>query len=529
MEKKTQRTLGGVKSKFNKWRVLVLVFLIVYLIFLTLNLGSMTAQWDEASHLDGGFLLLHGKLNSYMNTDSFYPPLDDLITAAYFAVGGPSVFVGRLVAVTFAALTVLAVFEFAYRVYDHRTAFVSAVLLGTMPGIIWLGRVAMLDIILLFFFSASMMLFFLWMQRHETKYLILSGAALGLGFLAKYPIVIAAIAMMASILLIKGDSLKKRLTMFPYLILTAVIIVVPWLIVMYQTYSIGMFNQWLYVMNLHIPQNLNVPAPVFYLIAMVWPYGGLHPISVLVYIVGLVGIGFLAWRRRPEDKFLLIWFFTAYIFFSFIGQLQWRYIVPVFPVIAMSAASLITYTFSKAETTWKKTQINIKRVRFGKIAAVGLIVFTVFAVAYSGLDAYNWVTADTAYKLPLSQTSEYVAKRLGSNESLVVLCPINEFNSAVLNFYIYNANPNYQSQTWQYPNVAVDTYKFAFNVTELTHLCEGNNAKYLLLFEYGEEFPYFKSNLTMHAVFNQLTSTSRFTLETSFGSFPQKIFVLSFA
>ena len=368
MEKKTQRTWGDVISKFDKWRVLVLVFLIAFLIFLTINLGSMTVQWDEASHLDGGFLILHGHLNSYMNTDSFYPPLDDLITASYFAVGGSSLLVGRLVSVTFAALTVLAVFEFAYRTYDRRTAFVSAILLGTMPGIIWLGRVAMLDTILLFFFSASMMLFFFWLQRHETKYLTLSGVALGLGFLAKYPIIIAAIAMLASILLINGDSVKKRLSRFPYLLLTAAIIVVPWLIVMYQTYSTGMLNQWLNVMNLHIPQNLNVPAPVFYLVAMVWPYGVLHPISIVVYALGLAGIGFLAWRRRPEDKFLLIWFFTAYIFFSFIGQMQWRYIVPVFPVIAMSAASLVTSAFSKLEKTWKD-QVNAKQVHFGKFAA----------------------------------------------------------------------------------------------------------------------------------------------------------------
>jgi 4-amino-4-deoxy-L-arabinose transferase-like glycosyltransferase len=528
IKKKTQRTWGDAINKFDKWRVLVLVFLIIFLIFLTINLDSMTVQWDEASHLDGGFLLLHGHLSSYMNIDSFYPPLDDLITASYFAVGGSSLFVGRLVSVTFVALTILAVFEFAYRTYDRRTAFVSAILLGTMPGIIWLGRVAMLDTILLFFFSASMMLFFFWLQRHETKYLILSGVTFGLGFLAKYPIIIAALAMLASILLIKGDSVKKRLSRFPYLLLTATIIVVPWLIVMYQTYSTGMLNQWLNVMNLHIPQNLNVPAPVFYLVAMVWPYGVLHPISIVVYALGLVGIGFLAWRRRPEDKFLLIWFFTSYVFFSFIGQMQWRYIVPVFPVIAMSAANLITSAFSKAEKNWGLSKVNVRRVRFGKIAAVGLIAVTVFAVAYSGLDAYNWVTTHDAYKLPLSDASQYVATRLNSSNSLVILFPINEFNSAAVNFYIYNANPNFQSQTWQYPNVAVDTYQFTFNVTELMNLCQTNHAKYLLLFEYGEDFPYFNSNLTMRSAFTELTNASRFALETSFGSFPQKIFVLSF-
>jgi hypothetical protein len=133
------------------------------------------------------------------------------------------------------------------------------------------------------------------------------------------------------------------------------------------------------------------------------------------------------------------------------------------------------------------------------------------------------------FKLPLSQASEYVATRLGSNESLVVLCPINVFSAGIVKFYVYNANHGGQSDIWQYPDVAVDTYQFVFNVTELINLCAVNNAKYLLLFEYGETYPYFDSNLTMHSVFTLLTSTQRFTLQTSFGSYPQKIFVLSFA
>lgn len=529
MEKKRLQDWANVKGKFDKRRFLLLVFLVVYLVFLLLNLGSMAVQWDEASHLDGGLLLLHGHLGSYMATDSFYPPLNDLITAGYFAIAGSSVFVGRLVAVTFAALTVLAVFEFAYRVYGHRTAFVSAVLIGTMPGFIWLARVAMLDITLVFFYSASMMLFFLWLQKHEEKYLIVSGVALGLGFLAKYPIVVVVIAMLASILLLGGGYVKKRLSRFPYLLLTAVLIGVPWVIVIYQTYSTGMFSQWFAVMNLHIPQSLNVPAPVFYLVAMVWPYGSAHPISFFVYGLGLVGLGFLVWRRKPEDKFLLIWFITAYVFFTFIGQMQWRYIVPVFPVFAMAAASLITFAYGKAEGTWKKTQTSLKRIPFGKIAATGLIVITVFAVVYSGVDAYNWMHTDNGFDLPLGQASQYVATRLGRNESLVVLCPINVFSAAIMKYYVDNAKQGQQSNIWQYPDVAVDSYQFVFNVTELINLCQINNAKYLVLFEYGETYPYFDSNLTMHAVYTMLTSTQNFMIQTSFGSYPQKIFVFSFS
>jgi 4-amino-4-deoxy-L-arabinose transferase-like glycosyltransferase len=532
-EKMQRSTWATLKSKIGKWRLLFVVFLVVYLLFLLFNLGSMTIQWDEASHLDGGLLLLHGQVHSYMATGLFYPPLDDLILAGYFAVAGPSVFVGRLIAVTFAALSIVAVFEFANRIYGPRTAFVSSVLLATMPGFVWLSRVTMLETTLIFFFSVSMMTFFLWLQKHEDKFLILSGAALGLGFLAKYQVIVAVIAMLASIFLIGKGYLKKRLSRFPFLIITAVIIVVPWIIVAYQAYSTGMLNQWLYAMNIGNPQksaySLRFPAPVFYLIEMVWPYGITHPVSIFIYCFSLVGLGFFTWRRKPEDKFLLIWFLATYVFFTLVGNKQWRYMVPVLPVFAMSAASLIMFAYGKAEKTWKLTQTSLKRVRLGKIAATILIVITVFAVAYSSVDAYNWVQKDNAFKLPLDQASKYVASRLSSNESLVVLCPINVFSADIAKFYVHAANQGTQVDMWQYPESPVDTYRPVFNLTELINLCDLKNAKYLLLFEYGETYLYFDSNLTMSAVYSLLMTSQRFSVQTSFGNYPTAIFVLSFA
>jgi 4-amino-4-deoxy-L-arabinose transferase-like glycosyltransferase len=525
-------TWENLKSKVGKWRLLFLVFLVVYLIFLTLNLESMTIQWDEASHLNGGLLLFRGQLNSYMTTGMFYPPLNDLILAGYFAVAGPSVFVGRLIAVTFAALSVVTVFEFAHRIYGPRTAFVSGVLLATMPGFVWLSRVTMLETTLIFFFSASMMLFFLWLQKHEDKFLILSGVALGLGFLAKYQTIIAVAAMLATIFLVGKGYLKKKLSRFPFLLLTAIIIVLPWIIVAYQAYSTGMLDQWLYALNTGNPQkstySLRFPAPVFYLIEMVWPYGVLHPVSAIIYGFGLLGLGFFAWRRKPEDKFLLAWFLSAYVFFTLIGNKQWRYMVPVLPVFAMSAASLIMFAYGKAEKTWRQTQTNLKHVRLGKIAAVSLIAITVFAVAYSSVDAFIWVQKDDAFNLPLGEASKYVAARLRDNESLVVLCPINVFSADIAKFYVQAANRETQVDLWQYPESPVDTYQPVFNLTELINLCDLKNAKYLLLFEYGGIYPYFDSDLTMEKVSGILLSSQRFSVQTSFGTYPTTIFVLTF-
>ena len=254
----------------------------------------------------------------------------------------------------------------------------------------------------------------------------------------------------------------------------------------------------------------------------------MHPVSIFIYILGILGLVFFAWRRKPEDKFLLTWFLSAYVFFTLIGNKQWRYMVPVLPVFAMSAASLITFAYGKTEKMWKQTHTNLKRIRMGKIAAAGLIAVTIFSVAYSSVDAYNWVQKDNAFNLPLDKASKYVAARLECNESLVVLCPINVFSADIAKFYVHAANQNLRVDLWQYPELPVDTYQPLFNLTELTNLCDSKNAKYLFLFEYGETYPYFDSNLTMKAVYAQLLSTPRFTVQTTFGNYPTTIFVLSF-
>jgi 4-amino-4-deoxy-L-arabinose transferase-like glycosyltransferase len=461
---------------------------------------------------------------------AFYPPLNDLITAGYFAIAGPSVFMARLVSVTFAVLTIGLVFEFTRYIYDAPTAFISAVLLSTMPGFIWLAQLAMVDTLLVFFYSATLMLFFIWLKKHENKYLFLSGATLGLGLLAKYPIIAVLTIMIPSILFLGKDKIKKQLSKIPLLILIATLIALPWILLLYQTYTTNMLDQWIYVMGIQIPQSLNVPTPIYYLIAMVWPYGNVHPISFIVYTLGLTGLCLLLWRRQPEDKFLLIWFITTYIFFTLIGQTQWRYIVPIFPTLAISAGRLATYFTTRYKTLRKNQQANLKHIHHTKIVAAILIIITTFGIAYSCLDTCNWTKTATVWNPPLEQTANYVNPRIDVNESIAVIYPVNVVNCDIIKFYIRSINTDKQSPyIWQYPDVAMDTHNANFNTTELINFCKENNTKYLILYEYGETFPYYNTTLTMSEVNKLLIDTQVFTLQTSLGNYPQKIFVYTFS
>ena len=189
---------GKVKEALNKWQVTFLVFAIAYLVVLLLNLTNMPMQWDEVTHLNGALTLNAGHFGNYVS-NAFYPPLFDLATAVSFQAFGASLFSARLVSAVFSVLSLWAVFELTYSMYNGKTALLAAVLLGIMPGYFWLSRLALLETMLLFFVTLALLFFFRWLQNKQDKYLVFSGLAVGLGFLTKYQAVVAGVIMVASL------------------------------------------------------------------------------------------------------------------------------------------------------------------------------------------------------------------------------------------------------------------------------------------------------------------------------------------
>ena len=70
----------------------------------------------------------------------------------------------------FSVLSLWAAFELAYTMYNGKTALLSAVLLGIMPGYFWLSRLALLETMLLFFVLAALFCFFRWVRNRQDKY-----------------------------------------------------------------------------------------------------------------------------------------------------------------------------------------------------------------------------------------------------------------------------------------------------------------------------------------------------------------------
>ncbi len=522
--------IKSLVGKLNRWRLALLAFAVAYAAFLLLDLGYMTIQWDEMPHLYGSLLLNNGHFQGYVATYGYYPPLYDIMTTGFFKLLGASAFSGRLTAVAFSLLSIWIVFEFANRTYGPKTALIAGIVLGVTPGFFWLSRVAMLETALIFFFSLALFFFFSWLRLGVNKTLILCGIAVGVGFLAKYQILVAGLVMLAALVLLNRDRLKAKSPKFLLLPIIAILVVVPWILVLYQINGLDKLGELLYVIQEggqdRAIYSTRFFQPIFYLVEMTWPYSDVHPVSLPLYILGLTGLGLWAYRRKTEDKFFLVWFFVVYVFFTLIPNRQWRYVTPLFPVLAISAASLLVFSYSKVKDALKSRPLDLKRKYLKKILAASIGILALTTLAYSSYQAYQMVARDQIH-LPTEEAVNYVGNQMKQNESIMVVCAFNFFNKDMVKFYLH-INETTQNQVLQYPEMPVDAFTPNFNTTELITICEEQKVRYAFLPEYGGQTPYFGSNMTAMTVYEELNDSGRFSYEYRVGDFPRTITIFSF-
>jgi 4-amino-4-deoxy-L-arabinose transferase-like glycosyltransferase len=514
----------------NKWRLAFLVFAVMYSAILLLTLMHYPMEWDEVIHLNGALYLISGHFSTYIN-NAFYPPLLDLVTTGSYSIFGVSLFSARLVSVVFSVLSLWVVFEIAYQMYRGKVALLSAVLLGIMPGYFWLSRIALLETMLLFFFALALLFFVFWLKNKRDKYVFFSGLAIGLGVLTKYQMVLAFVVIAVSILFLARDHLKRALSRFALLFATSIAVVSPWIIVAYQVYANKIFSQWLYALQVGNPNKFaysdRYPAPIFYFIDIVWPYNTVHPISIFIYLISITGLGFLALRHSRFDKFVLIWFVSTFVFFTLITNKEWRYVLPLFPTLAIATAALILFGYCKLKTWREKASINKQRQR--KIIAGLFIAVVAAAMAYSVYDAYS-ITSYFDITIEVEPATIYALNHMQNNQSIMVLGPFNFLSQDMVKFYL-SKNGNNQIETYQYPTLPVDAYTPEFNISELINQCRQYNVKFLFTYEYGGTVPYYNTTLNLQQIYQQLYESGNFSQisnQATFGVNPRRIIILTF-
>jgi hypothetical protein len=98
---------------------------------------------------------------------------------------------------------------------------------------------------------------------------------------------------------------------------------------------------------------------------------------------------------------------VVFVFFTLIPNKHWRYVLPLFPVLAISAVSFIFFFYEKAEGAWRG-HMSISKKRAVKVAAGLFVLFLSVGGFFSAKDAYDW-SAKYQFKLILREQQTTLA------------------------------------------------------------------------------------------------------------------------
>ena len=171
--------------------------------FIHLNLfdlaGDEAQYWDWSRHLALGY---YSK-----------PPLIAYVIRIFTSAGGNSEWAIRSGAVLFSSGTVALIYALTLRIAKSERAAMLATLVALAAPFTWAGSVIMtIDPLLVFFWALAMYAFHRAVNG-ENRFWWLTGAALGLGLLAKYTMVLLVVAFVLYLLLADRKWLRTR---WPY-------------------------------------------------------------------------------------------------------------------------------------------------------------------------------------------------------------------------------------------------------------------------------------------------------------------------
>ena len=316
--------------------------------YLTLNLTPLF-NLDEGAFSEATreMLASHNFITTYLNGNLRFdkPILIYWLQALSVSVFGINEFAFRLPSAIAATLWALGIYFFAKRIYDEKTGLFAAFFMVTALQIGLIAKAAIADSLLNMFIAFSMFSLFIYIQNQNKKYLYLTYAFIGFGFLTKGPVaVLVPLATFFIYSIIKKDFKFFLKTTFDIVgIVIFSIIALPWYIAEYMDQGEKFINGFFLKHNLSRFETSfeKHKGSVFYYIPVVLI--GLLPWTTLLikYFARLKNM------LKQKDDFVVfgsIWFFFVFIFFSLSGTKLPHYVIygytPLFIFMALMLKEL---------------------------------------------------------------------------------------------------------------------------------------------------------------------------------------------
>ena len=269
------------------------------------------------------------------------PPLSYWLVAAAYSLFGVSVFWERLILAFLAYASVWAVFLSGRILVSERSALLAAVLFATTFRFQILARRLLIDVLLLFCILAALTAFLYWWKRNRDSGLVLAALFLGLGVLAKGPVILlpALILAVYTFLTVPPEQLRRA----PWVrsLLVFCLVSSSWYLLL------GFTQGWDSVFDFLWKENLGRFTHVDF-----GPQRGLqyYPLVFLADYLpwSILLLGALAGRwtsRQYPDRnlstLLALWLGAFLVFFSLSHNKQEYYILPVYPVASLWLAAYL--------------------------------------------------------------------------------------------------------------------------------------------------------------------------------------------
>ncbi|MEW5837412.1 MAG: glycosyltransferase family 39 protein [Pseudomonadota bacterium] len=246
------------------------------------------------------------------------PVLIHWLQAASMSLFGVTPFAFRLPSSLAATGWVLLTYAFVARVIDRETALRAALMLSAALGIMIIGRAATADALLNLWLAAAMFGIYLYFLERKKRWILLTHAAMGLGFLTKGPVALLIPGAVGLVFFAMQRELPAllRAAFYPPGLLLLIGIPLPWYILQFQAQGMAFIDGFFGTHNVERfggsmeghAGSLFYYLPIALLLALPFTAPLLRAVGALRQEI-----------KNPLGLYLWLWFGFVLAFFSFSG------------------------------------------------------------------------------------------------------------------------------------------------------------------------------------------------------------------
>ena len=404
---KLQTFLDDQYDKFKKlfeqvWFQILILLTFCFLLFI-LGVGRWDlwdpdepryAQNAKEMVYTGNWILLH--LNGKIHTDK--PPLFFwLIALSSYLWGGFTSFAVRFPPALFGTLTVLLTFFLGKGLYTSRIGFLSGLILATSIEFAYLSTRGNIDTTLTFFTTVSIFCFFQWYWHSKKEKVIEAMKGLwffgfyigmALGTLTKGPVgfIIPLLVSLVYLALQRDWNGIKGMRLLPGMLL--------FLLIVFSWYLPALFlGGMAYLQETLFKHTVDAYFRGWTHVRPFYYYFINFPVDFLPWTLFLPGVIFFALSRKEkrigrEFLFLLVWFVSIFLFFSFSKGKRPIYLLPLYPAASVMVGNfwdnyISTPNRDSKREAWVSLPIYILA---GVLFFMGIVLYLIPVVAHFSMD-----------------------------------------------------------------------------------------------------------------------------------------------